>query len=197
MQWTFWMAFEVVFREMLCHCTKLNTCSQQIVKVGKSCDLCSERQTNCKLKEVAETCDAKRRYGCGDLDIEFAGMGNLFANFADLKSLHTVAKLFSAFKRLGWPGNGRSTLLIENSRPQGNGRLEQQFTTTNQPTKAQMYKIPKRNSSMLMTQGLCYSPRSFHDVGSPWRDVEFCPRRRHGGRGGRSPRGGAGVRRRH
>jgi len=39
--------------------------------------------------------------------------------------------------------------------------------------------------------------RSFHDVGSPWRDVEFCPRRRHRGRGGRSPRGGAGVRRRH
>ena len=85
MQWTFRMAFEAVFREMLCHCTKLNTCSQQIVKVGKSCDLCSERQTNCKLKKVA--CDAKRRYGCGDLDIEFAGMGNLFANFADLKSL--------------------------------------------------------------------------------------------------------------
>ena len=58
--------------------------------------------------------------------------------------ISTAAKLLSAFKRLGWPGNGRSTLLIENSRPQGNGRLEQQFTTTNQPTKAQMYKIPKK-----------------------------------------------------
>ena len=87
MQWTFRMAFEVVFREMLCHHTKLNTCSQQIVKVGKSCDLCSERQTNCKLKEVAETCEAKRRYSCGDLDIEFAGIRNLFAKFPDLKSL--------------------------------------------------------------------------------------------------------------
>ena len=150
MQWTFKMAFEVVFREMLFHRTKLNTCSQQIVKVGKSCDLCSERQTNCKLKEVAETCEAKRRYGCGDLDIEFAGMGNLFVNFPDLKSLH-----WQSFFPPSKDWDGRSTLLIENSRPQGNGRLEQQFTTTNQPTKAPMYKIPKRNSSILMTEGLC------------------------------------------